>query len=113
MNKNDVKNFLTEFKTNMSAFGIIYANRDKNTQTLADLEITAKFRDSVLSNLLIENYCEGPLKNDQFGTNPMWVFGVTVKKHEIYIKITILPTKAFCISFHISEHPLKYPLKNI
>jgi hypothetical protein len=48
MDKNDVKVFLAEFKANMSAFGIIYANRDKNTQTLADLEITAKYRDNVL-----------------------------------------------------------------
>jgi hypothetical protein len=57
MEKNDVKVFLAEFKANMSAFGIIYVNRDKNTQTLADLEITAKFRDNVLSKLISENYC--------------------------------------------------------
>jgi hypothetical protein len=113
MDKNDVKNFLAEFKANMSAFGIIYANRDKNTQTLADLEITPKFRDDVMSKLKIEDYCQGPLTNDQYGTSPMWVFGVIVKKQEVYIKITILPTKSFCISFHIAEHPLEHPFKNI
>ncbi len=113
MNNNDVKIFLEEFKANMSAFGVLYANRDKNTQTLADLEITPKFRDNVLSELKIEDYCQGPLANDQFGTNPMWVFGVNVKNQEVYIKITILPTKSFCVSFHISEHRLKYPFKTI
>ncbi len=112
MNENDIKMFLGEFKTNMSMFGILYANREKNTQTLADLEITPKFRDNILSNLNVMDYCEGPLENDQFGSSPMWVFGATIKKSEIYIKITCLPTKAFCISFHIAEHALNYPLKN-
>lgn len=111
MDKNGAKQFLTEFKANMLAFGIIYANRDKNIQTLADLEITAKFRDTILTNLTVENYCQGPIDNDQFGLNPMWVFGVVVKRKEIYIKITILPSKAFCISFHIAEHPMNYPFK--
>ena len=103
MDKNDVKNFLAEFKANMSAFGVIYANRDKNTQTLADLEITAKFRDNILSKLTIEDYCQGPLTNDQYGTSPMWVFGVNVKKQEVYIKITILPSKTWFIApgFHL------------
>lgn len=113
MDKNYVKSFLVEFKATMSAFGIIYADRDKNTQTLADLEITAKFRDTVLAELAFEDYCQGPLTNDQFGTSPMWVFGVSVKTQEVYIKITVLPTKSFCISFHISEYPLEYPFKNI
>lgn len=112
MSENDIKQFLDEFKANMNLFGILYANRDKNTQTLVDLEITPKFRDDVLLNLKIVDYCEGPLKNDQFGSSPMWVFGAEIKKNEIYIKITCLPTKAFCISFHISEYPLNYPFKN-
>ncbi|NHM02408.1 type II toxin-antitoxin system MqsR family toxin [Flavobacterium difficile] len=109
--ESEVKKFLTEFKINMNMFGILYANRDKNTQTLADLEITPKFRDNILLNLNIEDYCEGPIDNDQYGNNPMWVFGTNVKKNEIYVKITLLPSKAFCISFHIAEHPLTYPLK--
>ncbi len=112
MKENEVKQFLDEFKTNMNSFGILYANRDKNTQTLADLEITPKFRDSILSSLDVLDYCEGPLANNQYGSNSMWVFGATIKNSEIYIKITCLPSKAFCISFHIAEHALNYPLKN-
>lgn len=112
MSENEVKQFLDEFKSNMNLFGILYANRDKNTQTLADLEITPKFRDTILLGLNVLDYCEGPLENDQFGSNPMWVFGATIKSSKIYIKITCLPTKAFCISFHIAEHPLNYPLKH-
>jgi hypothetical protein len=100
MNKNDIKNFLAEFKANMSAFGVIYANRDKNIQTLADLEITPKFRDNVLSKLIIEDYCLGPLTNDQFGTNPMWVFGVNVKNKRFTLKLQ------YCQQNHFVFHSI-------
>jgi hypothetical protein len=44
----------------------------------------------------------------------MWVFGKEINKHEIYIKITMgQPNQSvICISFHIAEHPMIYPLKN-
>ena len=44
----------------------------------------------------------------------MWVFGKDVKGQEVYIKITLgLPNSStICISFHIAEHPMTYPLKN-
>jgi hypothetical protein len=43
----------------------------------------------------------------------MWVFGKQVKKKEVYIKVSmgIENTGAVCISFHIAEHPIKYPFK--
>jgi hypothetical protein len=42
-----------------------------------------------------------------------WVFGKDVKGREIYIKIMLgaKNSQTICISFHIAEHPLKYPLK--
>ena len=44
----------------------------------------------------------------------MWVFGKDVKGSEVYIKITLGPPnyRAVCISFHVAEHPMKYPLKD-
>lgn len=41
----------------------------------------------------------------------MWVFGKSINKKEIYIKIsTGLPNnKTWCISFHIAEHKMHYP----
>ena len=43
----------------------------------------------------------------------MWVFGKDVKEREVYIKITLgyENGQTICISFHIAEHPLKYPFK--
>ena len=44
---------------------------------------------------------------------PMWVFGKDVKGREIYIKIALgrKNSSTVCISFHIAEHPMIYPLK--
>jgi hypothetical protein len=111
--ESEITNFLNEFKTKAKIFGILFADdRGKNQQSLADLGITAVQRQEVLMELTICDYCEGAMKNDQYGNAPMWVFGKTLKSKEIYIKITCFPEKAFCISFHIAEYPLKYPLKN-
>jgi hypothetical protein len=53
------------------------------------------------------------LNEDFHGSKQMWVFGKEVKQREVYIKITMgFPgTSTICISFHISEHPMKYPFK--
>ena len=43
----------------------------------------------------------------------MWVFGKTLKKQDIYIKVTMgLPgAQVNCISFHIAEKEINYPFK--
>jgi hypothetical protein len=43
----------------------------------------------------------------------MWVFGKEVKQKEVYIKISmgIANNSAVCISFHVAEYPMIYPLK--
>jgi hypothetical protein len=66
-----------------------------------------------LENLQTTDYSQGPLNEDFHGSKQMWVFGKEVKQREVYIKITMgfHGTSTICISFHISEHPMKYPLK--
>ena len=41
-------------------------------------------------------------------------FALQMKGHGVYIKITFgQPNNStICISFHIAEHPMKYPFKN-
>ena len=43
----------------------------------------------------------------------MWVFGKLIKNHEIYIKISlgIEGSSVICISFHLAEYKMTYPLK--
>jgi len=80
---------------------------------LTFLEIRPVDRDKVLDELTVEDYCEGPLPEDWYGSKHMWVFGKVIKGNEIYIKITLGAdgSNTLCISFHIAEHPMVYPFK--
>jgi hypothetical protein len=113
-NKGEIQAFLGDFHVKMNIWGIVVRDdRGKNTQTLLDLEITKDFRNKVLESLVAEDYSEGPLPEKLHRGSEMWVFGKQVKGKEIYIKITmgITGTPVICISFHIAEYPIKYPLR--
>jgi hypothetical protein len=110
----EVEIYLKELKVKLEIFGILFLDdRGKNQQTLHDLEISPAKRKEVINSLEVENYSQGPLDEKMRGILPMWVFGKKVKKKEVYIKISmgIENSKAVCISFHIAERPMNYPLK--
>lgn len=115
--KEEVEAFLKEFKERTKRFRLLYVDeKPSNIDTLNILEITPKGRDKYVLSLTSENYCQGPDKNHYPGQNDVWVFGKLIKGKEVYIKIFInakqnLPN--VCISFHIAEYPLTYPLKNL
>lgn len=114
VSKEQVKDFLKEFKVNMNIWNILFLDdRGKNSQTLADLELMPIERKKIIENLVIDDYCEGPLKETQYGGSEMWVFGKTLRGKEVYIKITLglRNTSVICISFHIAEYPMKYQFK--
>lgn len=112
--KNEVEIYLKELKVKMEIFGILFLDdRGKNQQTLHDLEISPAKRKEIISSLKAEDYSYGPLNEKMRGILPMWVFGKQVKKKEVYIKVSmgVENSGAVCISFHIAEHPINYPLK--
>ena len=111
--KEDVQRFLNQMKETIKVFGIMYRDdRGKNAQALINLEITPKYRDSVIINLEVEDYSEGPVIDTLYRCGEMWVFGKDVKGQEVYIKITLgKGSSALCISFHIAERPMNYPFK--
>jgi len=111
----EVEKFLNNFHAKLEIFRIIFRDdRGKNTQALAELEITPTYRESVIKNIVADDYSEGPIVDTLNTYGEMWVFGKDVKKQEVYIKISLgHPNSAtICISFHKAEHPIKYPLKN-
>ena len=113
--KEQVEDFLKRLKEKIKVFDIIFRDdRGKNLQTLATLEITPTYRKKVILNIEPEDYSEGPIVDTLNKMGEMWVFGKDVKGHEVYIKITLgQPNNStICISFHIAEHPMTYPLKN-
>ena len=109
-----VERYLQEFKTKLNVFSVIFLDRDKNsTKTLLKLGISGDNRLACLRELEAPDYVQGPLANQQPTDAPLWVFGRTIRRHEIYIKVTLgRPNNSvLCISFHLAEYPLRYPFK--
>lgn len=110
----EIQSFLNDFKTKLAVWGVIFIDaRPKNSQTLLLLDILPYHRLEVLKSLQVKDYSQGPLQEKLYGGADMWVFGKLVKGQEVYIKITMgIPgNKAICISFHIADYPMEYPLK--
>jgi hypothetical protein len=110
----EVASFLKDFKEKMKFWDVLFRDdRGKNSQTLIDLELRPIERKAILEALETKDYSEGPLEEKLYGGADMWVFGKTVKKKEVYIKITMgaMGSSVICISFHLSQHKMNYPLK--
>lgn len=110
----EVASFLKDFKEKMKFWDVLFRDdRGKNAQALVDLELRPIDRKAILEALETKDYSEGPLEEKLYGGADMWVFGKTVKKNEVYIKITMgtMSSSVICISFHLSEYKMNYPLK--
>uniref|UniRef100_UPI0040491EF4 hypothetical protein n=1 Tax=Flavobacterium sp. TaxID=239 RepID=UPI0040491EF4 len=110
----EIAAFLNNFKTKMGIWDVLFRDeRGKNAQTLADLELRPNERKAILESLTVKDYSQGPMEEKLYGGSDMWVFGKIVKKKEVYIKITLgaLGASVICISFHLAEHKINYPLK--
>ena len=110
----EVKAFLDQFNVKAQIFGIRFRDdRGKNREALLQLDITPLQREVIVKNLLVHDYVEGSVIDELNKNGEMWVFGKDVKGREVYIKITLgyENGQTIYISFHIAEHPLKYPVK--
>ncbi|MFA7380932.1 MAG: toxin [Bacteroidia bacterium] len=110
----EVAYFLKDFKEKMKFWDVLFRDdRGKNARALVDLELRPVERKAILEALETKDYSEGPLKENLYGGADMWVFGKTVKKKEVYIKITMgaMGSSVICISFHLAQHKMIYPLK--
>lgn len=110
-----MESYLQAFQTKLSVFSVVFLDRDKNsTKTLLKLGISGDNRLACLRELEPTDYVQGPTANQQPTEAPLWVFGRTIRRREIYIKVTLgRPNgSVLCISFHVAEHPLSYPFKS-
>jgi hypothetical protein len=109
-----VATFLKDFKEKMKFWDVLFRDdRGKNAQALVDLELRPIERKAILEALETKDYSEGPIEEKLYAGADMWVFGKTIKKKEVYIKITmgIMNSGVICISFHLAQHKMNYPLK--
>lgn len=104
--------FLNDIKLKMRVFGILFRDeRNKNAATLLDFELTTVQRKTVIENLEVADFVEGPLEDKLYQIAELWVFGKEIRNVHFYIKISLghVNSSAICISFHPSEHPLNFP----
>lgn len=111
--KDEVEMFLLNFKSKLGIWGYLFVQRKKNTETLLELEFTSKKVKELLLDLELEDFSEGPIKDDIFHFTELWVFGKTIKDREVYIKIALgsFNEQTICISFHFAEYPMTFPFK--
>jgi hypothetical protein len=110
----EVGSFLKDFKEKMKMWDVLFRDdRGKNIQALMELELRPIDRKAILEALEIKDFSEGPIAEKLYGGADMWVFGKTVKKKEVYIKITMgaAGTSVICISLHLAQHKINYPFK--
>jgi len=114
-----VRNVLIKIK-NLIAKGnyIFLGNRKKNFETLLELGLKYSHVKQDILGLTPKEYSEGPLLDkDQINYKDefFWIFGKNIQNKLIYIKLKIRKTnkyeEAVCMSFHIAEYQMKFPLR--
>lgn len=74
--KEEVIRFLQQFHEKLNIFDIIFRDdRGKNTQTLAELEISPRYRLEVIKTIRVEDYSEGPMLNTLNNCGDLCYFG--------------------------------------
>lgn len=91
----------------------VFLGRRKNLDTLALLGITRTHAEFLVMGLTPEDYVQGPDADRNYPDYEMWVFGLRVSGREVYVKLQVIldPAGCVCVSFHESERPMHYPLR--
>jgi hypothetical protein len=111
--RSEVVDFLESFRK-ASKDGMSFEPRPENNATIKELGLTlADCKDEVLS-LTVEDYSSGPTRKEG-KSSEAWIFGRQIQHYEVYVKLLIAErhgkSRAWCLSFHFSDHPLHYPLR--
>lgn len=110
--KDDVEHYLRDLKQKIRTFSLIILERDKNRNTLAELELVQSDCKDFIDGLSSENYFRGPTKDTE-NEGEYWEFGTMIKNREVYIKVNYGKTNkpVICISFHFAELEINYRFK--
>jgi len=106
-----VQQFLQDFQTTKSQNGMVFLDRQKNLQTLLDLEIGVEEREAAIDQLTYRNYYKGPRLDGVRPGREFWEFGTQVKGREVYVKLALglVDGAVLCYSFHPAERAIRYP----
>lgn len=114
-----IREFLEEVKrtiakVNDTDYGWRIVKRPETMNCLAELELDfGDVRDTILQ-LLVTDYCEGPVC-DRDMPGDLWVFGKVVAGKEVYIKLKLATFGSLklvrVVSFHLAKESLCYPYR--
>ncbi|MBI5114873.1 type II toxin-antitoxin system MqsR family toxin [Candidatus Poribacteria bacterium] len=111
--KDLVARWLTEFKS-AAEKSFMLIKRVENMATLSKLNLTVADCREVILLLSARDYVSGP-DADSSREGNLWVFGKQIGAQEVYIKLKLADIgekrTAKCISFHVAQHPLRFPWK--
>jgi hypothetical protein len=105
-----IKDFLTEFKEIAQEHGIDVIPTEKNRRETSMLGLLPNERSNIIMDLRLENYSEGPLRDDDGSPGDIYIFGSEYQRQLIYIKLKI-DGLAKCLSFHRAEKPMSFPFR--
>lgn len=110
--EDDVEQYLRDLSQKIRTFDLIILERDKNRNTLAELELVQSNCKDYIYELTSENYYRGPTKDTE-NEGEFWEFGTMIKNREVYVKVNYgKPDKpVICISFHFAEFEIIYPFR--
>lgn len=85
--------------------------REKNVNTLTELEMTLEDVKKEILSLSLLDYSSGPLEDPEI-EGDLWIFGKIIRGKEVYIKLKLSGDQhgrmVRVLSFHIAERPLTY-----
>ncbi len=116
--RQQVSQFLSEFKATVTLGLVCWVARLAERQHLIDLEITQNQALELILKLTPDNYSKGPEPNDTKPDRDVWIFGCDAGGTEAYVKLALQPNiqkkhivHGLIWSFHKADHPLNYPLR--
>ncbi len=88
-----------------------FEKRPENMATLARLGMTIGDAKRRILALTPADYVSGPVPRSESSSQEAWVFGITVQRTLVYVKVSIRiePARCLCVSFHDAAYPLQLP----
>lgn len=109
--KDQVNEFLENFKSEVKKSGFKFVRRKKNFDYLTMLGLFIHETESLVVNLTENEYVEGPAPDDDGTEGQVWKFCAEVEGYRTYIKLKLDSKGATCISFHGLEYDVVFPFK--
>ena len=110
--KEEVGTYLGKVRALVECGRVLFVSRPKNEEALLALEMSKKAAIEEMRLLTLDTYCGGPQEDRDRAEQVCWMFGLSIKGQEIYVKLVIDAPRGLerlkILSFHQAERTLRY-----